>query len=95
MKNVFSDNLALRQNADDLFDYIESSPTEEIIFDFTGVTSISRSFAHQYTLRKNQCNKKITETGESVEVERVFEFAKKQREKQPPVDMADVRVLAI
>ena len=95
MSSMFSDNLALRQNANDLFDYIESLPEKEIIFDFECVTSMSRSFAHQYALRKNQCTKEITEVGKSIEVIRMFEFVKKQREKKPLIEISNIRVLAI
>ena len=92
---MFSDNLAFRQNAEDLFDYIEQLHEKEVIFDFTGVTSMSRSFAHQYNLMKSQYSHDIIEIGKSIEIKRMFEFVKKQREKRPLVQISHLRVLTV
>lgn len=56
-----SADLALRTVADDLVDWLESLPTDRITLDFTGVHSISRSFAHQYVSRKKTSTKQINE----------------------------------
>jgi len=47
-----SKDLALRDIADALFDDIESLTESAVVIDFSEVTSIARSFAHQYSLRE-------------------------------------------
>ena len=95
IRGIFSDNLAFRQNADDLFDYANLLPERKIIFDFTGITSMSRSFAHQYGIKKKECTKKIIETGKSDDINRMFELVKKHREKKPLIDVENLEVLVI
>ena len=58
---TMSPNLALRNMADSFFDSLEKKEFNHLQLDFTGIKSISRSFAHQYILRKKNCSKTITE----------------------------------
>jgi len=51
----------LRGVADSFFDELERIKEDSIVVDFEGVRSISRSFAHQYVLRKRTSTKKIVE----------------------------------
>jgi hypothetical protein len=95
LKELLSDNLALRQNANDLFDYVESLSEGDILFDFTGVTSMSRSFAHQYLLRKKTCKKEITELGKAFDVKKMFDIAEKNRRTEPLIDIKNIKVLTI
>lgn len=53
--------LALRETADRLFDQIEHDSSKEAIVDFSGIESMTRSFAHQYILRKQKSRKTISE----------------------------------
>lgn len=61
IKDALSADLALRNRADSFFDDIEKMRASEIVIDFSEVRSISRSFAHEYQLRKKASDKKITE----------------------------------
>jgi len=72
VKDIFSKYLALRYSADRLFDQINSSPEKKVIVDFIGITSISRSFAHEYFLKKKESSKIITEKNMSQNVEKMF-----------------------
>ena len=45
-------NLAFRQEANDLFNYIENKFRCKVILDFKSVESVSNTFAKQYVLRK-------------------------------------------
>jgi hypothetical protein len=62
LKETLSPDLALRDTADSLFDMIEASSADKIMTDFSGIRSITRSFAHQYSIRKKASPKSIVET---------------------------------
>ena len=76
---VLSENLALRSSADMLFNIIEKAHDEEVIIDFQGVRSISRSFAHQYFLRKISSTKKIREENMPEVVLHMFKIVMEKR----------------
>jgi hypothetical protein len=71
-------DLALRANADQFFDRIEQSSANCVTLDFTGVHSISRSFAHQYALRKQRTDKVIRETHLESDVEKMIRLVEHQ-----------------
>lgn len=70
--------LGMRASCDKLFDYIESLPAEHIIVDFSGFNTASRSFIHQYLLRKEKSSKKIEEINLSPTIEGLFGVVKMQ-----------------
>lgn len=74
------ENLALRINADMLFDAIEKSKEDTIKIDFKGIKTMSRSFAQQYLTRKNSCKKKVIEINVSEDVSRMFDLVKKKKD---------------
>lgn len=61
LKRAIAPYLALRASADRLFDKIESSSCKEVVIDFSGIEAITRSFAHQYSIRKQSSPKSISE----------------------------------
>ena len=61
LKRTIAPYLALRSSADRLFDRIESSKSKEVVVDFSGIQAITRSFAHQYAIRKLKSSKSISE----------------------------------
>jgi 2-hydroxy-3-keto-5-methylthiopentenyl-1-phosphate phosphatase len=73
-----AEDLALREVAAAFFDSIESRPEKEIIIDFTGVSSISGSFAHEYWTKKQQSQKSIVEINMPVYVEKIFSSIKRR-----------------
>ncbi|MBE0518910.1 MAG: DUF4325 domain-containing protein [Thermoplasmata archaeon] len=59
--DILSPNLLLRCNARELFFSFERFSDEEIIVDFSGIRTITRSFAHEYSQRKNRSSRTIVE----------------------------------
>lgn len=80
MINQISSNLAFRHSADYLFDYINSLNESRIVVDFSGVESISRSFAHQYITNKTKSNKCIIERDIPPDIKPMFELVERQRQ---------------
>ena len=87
MEYVMSDNewtkmkleshLSLRDSANDLFDRIDITvTTPDILLDFSGVLTISRSFAHQFIVRMEQSCKKIICINQSDDIRHMFELVK-------------------
>jgi hypothetical protein len=61
VKDILSDNLAMRERAKYLFNYINKLNLDVIVVDFSQVVAISRSFAHEYVRCKKYSNKIICE----------------------------------
>lgn len=61
LKRTIAPYLAFRASADRLFDKIESDPRNSVVVDFSGIETITRSFAHQYAIRKQASRKTISE----------------------------------
>ncbi len=75
IRNVLSQHLALRDNADYLFGIIEREPSQVVTVDFSGIRSISRSFAHQYLIRKKKVSsKKVHEANVPESVQKLFDI---------------------
>ena len=56
MKDAVAQNLALRHSADRLFDCIDSLKNTNVVIDFHGVHTTSRSFMHQFLRRLERSN---------------------------------------
>ena len=91
IKKEISVDLSLRHSANTFFDYIESLEDKELIIDFKGIKSISRSFAHQYMLRKQESDKIIKETNVLEDVQKMFSVIKQPRKKTPMFDSKAIR----
>ncbi len=61
LKEMLTADLALRDTADRLFDAIEKAPSDKVSIDLAGVRSMTRSFAHQYLIRRTESKKTIAE----------------------------------
>lgn len=59
--DAISSNLGFRDHASDFINALEDREETSIIVDFTGVTTISRGFAHEYQMKKGRSSKAITE----------------------------------
>lgn len=86
-----SPDLALRDNADRLFDSFES----DTLIDFKNVKSISRSFAHQYQLRKNKFSKKIIEKNVPTNVKKMFKIVENPQKKEQLIDLTKLKPISI
>ena len=93
IQKVLSPDLALRVLADRFFDYVEALAVNDIVVDFAGVASISRSFAHQYILRKARTQKNITEVNVPAPVQRMFQIVQQPKTETVLADIEDVRPL--
>ncbi|MFQ5406359.1 MAG: hypothetical protein ACE5DI_04345 [Candidatus Micrarchaeia archaeon] len=93
-KNV-SPDLALRASANRFFDYLESLPENQLVVDFQQVQTISRSFAHQYLLRKKKSPKRVSETNVPESVEKMFEVVQASSSKRKIIDLTAIRVITI
>jgi anti-anti-sigma regulatory factor len=79
LRDELSSNLAFRDSANRLFEHIDNLNEPTIIIDFSGVESMTRSFAHQYILNKNKSIKHITERAMPFEIVPVFDLVERQR----------------
>ncbi|RJS92436.1 hypothetical protein CW705_02820 [Candidatus Bathyarchaeota archaeon] len=91
ISKVLSKDLALRQNAAALFDYLESLPEDKIVIDFSDVRTITRSFAQEYESRKAKSQKTIIESNVPINVKRMFDVIKRASEKIKLLDMKKVK----
>jgi len=72
IKQKVASDLALRDSANRFFDQLEKTPSKSITVSFTGIKSISRSFAHQYLARKADSTKEILESDVPEVVSKMF-----------------------
>jgi hypothetical protein len=86
VQQKLSSNLAFRHSADDLFEYINSLSASKIMIDFSGITSITRSFAHQYIVNKIKSDKQIFECEMPSNIKPMFELVERQRMVQQKVN---------
>ena len=73
LANAIYEDLALRDSAIRLFEGIEDSPETEIVIDFSGVRSMSRSFADEYFTQRSRSAKTIQETNVPANVRQMLE----------------------
>ena len=81
LAEYISQNLAFRDSADDLFNYISSLKESSIIIDFSEIKSMSSSFAHQYLTNKKVTKKDITETNKAFNIIQMFELVERRNSK--------------
>ena len=80
VRNEFSSNLAFRHSANRLFEHINNLNEPTIVIDFSGVESMTRSFAHQYKLNKIGSSKQIVERAMPTEIKPIFDLVERQRQ---------------
>ena len=95
LAKMISPDLAFRSSADEFFDSIESIKVENIVVDFKGIRSISRSFAQEYLDRKKKSRKITTEKNVPVLVKKMFEVVRQTQEKTKIIDLKSVEVITV
>jgi hypothetical protein len=84
---VIAPKLGFRDSAVDFFKEIESISADEIEIDFTGVTFISRSFAHEYIMQKKRSNKEIKEINMSESIEKMFKIVLNSKNRNKKINI--------
>jgi len=94
VSEAIAPDLMLRVVAEAFFDEIERSEDKTLILDFTAIRSVSRSFAHQYAIRKRASKKHLVEANMSPEIARMFELVNRNQQASrmilPRVSKAEV-----
>lgn len=91
---MVSYNLAFRQSANDLFDYINSLKESSIKLDFSDVNTISGSFAHQYMIHKRDSKKQISESNMASQIKKMFDVVRSRKER-PELFIEPPRVIEV
>jgi hypothetical protein len=89
--DVISVNLAFREFASDFIDALELREEPRIIVDFSGVTTISRGFAHEYQVRRGRSAKIFSEINVPNNVKQMFAFAMDYRKEPRFPELADMK----
>lgn len=88
VKEKIADNLATRNSADMLFDYINSQKQKTITLDFKSVQFATRSFMHEYSLKKLDTKKKIIEKNMSKDLKKMLKVAaESESDKTPQLEL--------
>jgi hypothetical protein len=61
IRDLISPDLSFRSSAEHFFNYLKQVKDHYILVDFINVNSMSRSFAHEYTINKLNSQKNIEE----------------------------------
>ncbi len=86
-----AENLATRRAADELFDFVKAKPYKTVTLDFKSVKFVSRSFAHEYLMRKDEAKKRVTEKNMAITVRKMFKLVSKEGDDAPHVNVASFR----
>jgi hypothetical protein len=95
IQSVLSPDLALRDNANYLFTFIETLNKSQIILDFAKVRSISRSFAHQYLTNKRTSKVTIQEANVPEHVQRMFEAVSNTKKRSVIEDLDSIQTITL
>jgi hypothetical protein len=81
--DMLSTDLALRDTATRLILYADGLANPQVILDFSNVRSVTRSFAHEYCIRKREARKRIREENVPENVAKMFAVAQAVRVHSP------------
>lgn len=95
LKNMLSSDLALRESVNILFDKIETLNCKKIEVDFREIRSITRSFAHQYVIRKKQSKKMIINKNVPLTIKKMFDVVNRSEQQLTSVVRTKVRPLKV
>jgi Asp-tRNA(Asn)/Glu-tRNA(Gln) amidotransferase B subunit len=74
LKDKVSEDLSLRNMVSNIFKTEEFQKDDDVMIDFTGIKSISRSFAHEYLQHKERQNCKVLELNMPSNIKKMFEI---------------------
>lgn len=72
ISKAFATNIATRETANRIFNLISRNKSKKIYLDFSNVDFVSRSFAHQYELRKLRVRKSLKEIHVNRQIKKMF-----------------------
>ncbi len=73
LKDKLGENMALRQDLEELFDNIDDDTTE-VIMNFEGIEFMGRSIAQEYLNQKHFASFKVTEKNVPDDVQKMFDI---------------------
>jgi len=74
LKDKVSEDLSLRNMVSNIFNSDEFKKSEDVLIDFTGIKSISRSFAHEFLIHKQKQDCKVMEINLPSDIKKMFEI---------------------
>lgn len=95
VSQVVGPDLATRNGCDNMFKLIEQSQDANITLDFSMVSSISRSFAHEYIMKKKLSSKTVSEVHVPVSVKKMLEFVNSKQFQKKPVDNNNMKTVTM
>ncbi|MFA6329474.1 MAG: DUF4325 domain-containing protein [Candidatus Micrarchaeia archaeon] len=95
VKDVVAQDLALRASADRLFDKINSLRVDTVMVDFSKVRSISRSFAHQYVVRRSESQKKVAEAHVPENVRKMLAVVEEPAPKKRLINLKQIGIIRL
>lgn len=85
----------MRGSAEDFFDLLERTHSGTLVIDFSGVRSISRSFAHEYLVRNQRSTKRITESNVPSNVTEMEAIIRNPSRREPLFSRESVRMIDV
>lgn len=82
LKDKVSEDLSLRNMVSNIFKTEEFQKNEDVMIDFTGIKSISRSFAHEYLQHKEKQNCNVFEINMPSNIKKMFEIVESTKIKE-------------
>ena len=92
---VVGPDLATRNGCDNMFSLIEQSQDSNITLDFSEVSSISRSFAHEYIIKKKLSSKTVSEIHVPVSVRKMLELVNSKQFQKKPIENKNMKTVTI
>lgn len=92
VKDLLSEDLAMRASAADLFKAIESTHSAYVEIDFSGIRSCTRSFADEYDTLKHHSSKTIRETNMPTPVHQLLMAVANPKKKDQVVDIERLKI---
>ena len=81
LKEILGTHLSLRDSANQLFDEVVNIQNQTVILDFSGVQTMSRSFAQQFLSRMDVADRQIVCMNEPKSIELMFDVVIAKRDK--------------
>ncbi len=93
--SVLSEDLMMRISAEDLIGMVERQPGAEVVLDFDGVKSCTRSFADEYYVRRAASSKTIREVNLPTCVYQLLMVVANPRKKDQVIDIEKLKVTVL